>query len=144
MKTASSEKLQITKHFESPTHLVFDAWVNPDHLKKWMFVGPTSEIIETRLDLKVGGKFSIVELEHSTNEKIDHFGEYLEIIHGKLLSFTLTVPKHFDGTTQVTVEFEDKGGGCTLIFTQTGVAPKVTEESWKQMFQSLQLSLDIQ
>jgi len=46
-------------------------------MRSWLFKSPNNEILSIRPDLKGGGKFSILEL--NKDEKIDPFGEFLEI-----------------------------------------------------------------
>ena len=50
-------ELEIRREFPFPRELVFDAWVNEDHLYKWM--GPTDEITmaDIKVDAREGGAF---------------------------------------------------------------------------------------
>ena len=130
--------------FLAPAELVFDAWVNDELIHKWLFVGPNSEIVNTKIDLRINGKFSILELDKSNDEYIDHFGKYLEIDRPTRLAFTLSVPKHFPGETIVTLEIDSKDSGCELKLLQKGVSRDVTEESWKKMLEQLKLTLENQ
>ncbi len=140
----NSDNVYISYSFSAPAEIVFDAWVNAELIHKWLFVGPTSEIVNVRIDLKVQGKFSILELEKSNNEYIDHYGEYLEISKPNKLAFTLSVPKHFPGETNVAIEIIPKGSGCELKLLQTGVSRDVTEESWRKMLAQLKRTLENQ
>ena len=88
-----------------------------------------------------GGKFSILEL--NKNEKIDHFGQYLEIKKPNKLVFTLEVPWHFAGISIVSVEIKDKHDGSEMIFSQSGIDTSITEKSWKNMFENLKTVIGI-
>jgi len=88
----------------------------------------------------IGGRFSILEL--SDNEKIDHFGVYLEIERSRKLSFTLEVPRHYSGVSKVAIEIKQKATGCEMIFTQSEIDVTKTEESWKKMFNNLKVLLE--
>ncbi len=101
-----------------------------------MFRSPINEIINIKLDLKGGGKFSILEL--ANGKTIDHYGEYLEIERPYRLKFTLEVPVHFPGVTEVIVSITSVNNGCELELVQTGVAPEVTEKNWKDMLNKLE------
>jgi len=142
IKFIKMDNVNLSYNFLAPPENVFDAWVNEELIHKWLFVGPTSEIINVKIDLKVHGKFSILELEKSNNEYIDHYGEYLEISKPGKLVFTLCVPKHFRGETRVAIEISKKNTGCELKLLQTGVPKEVTEESWKKMLEQLKLTLE--
>src|SRR4051812_17158407 len=126
METQDNGSVNITYNFLVPPELVFDAWTKPDLVRKWLFVGPTSEIVDIDLDLRVQGKFSIVELEKTNNDHIDHYGTYTEIKQPNKLVFTLSVPKHFPAETAVTVEINTTTEGCELKLLQTGVQKNIT------------------
>ena len=129
IKTKNPDDVKLCYEFTATPEAVFDAWINEALIHKWLFVGPTSEIINVDIDPRVHGKFSILELEKTTNDQIDHYGEYLEIECPNRLAFTLSVPKHFSGETKVEIEISKTGEGCELRFWQTGVSRAVTEES---------------
>jgi uncharacterized protein YndB with AHSA1/START domain len=131
--------LQLTPVFQVPPDRLFAAWTDPVVISKWLFRGEDSEIVRVTLDLTVGGRFSIVE--QTKDDTIDHFGSYLVIDRPDLLSFTLEVPKHFPGTSQVQLEFREAEAPTTvtteMIFRQTGVDPQIVEGSWRRMFTQL-------
>ena len=129
-----------TYHF-SPL-IVFDAWVKPEIISKWLFVGPTSEIIHIEINAVAGGRFSILELERSNGLHIDHFGEYKKVDNPRNLVFTLSVPEHFKGETLVNIEITPVPAGCHLRLIQTGVPPETTEKNWRDMLQRLDTILE--
>ena len=57
------EPVKVRQIISASPEMVFDAWVSPEMIGKWLFVGPTSEIVNVNLDLRVQGKFSILEFE---------------------------------------------------------------------------------
>jgi uncharacterized protein YndB with AHSA1/START domain len=128
-------QLTLTYRFLVESEVVFYAWTKSDFMKTWLFKSRDNEILSIKTDLKVGGKFSILEL--NKNEKIDHFGEYLEIEKPNKLVFTLEVPWHFFGVSKVSVEINDKPKGCEMIFTQLGIDTRITKDSWEKMFENL-------
>jgi len=127
--------LQITPVFQVPAEKLFCAWTDPVLIGKWLFKGDDSEIVRVDLDLTVGGRFSIVE--QTSDGTIDHFGNYLRIDKPHLLSFSLEVPKHFAGISQIQLEFRETEVGTEMIFQQTGVDPAIVEASWRRMFTQL-------
>jgi len=130
-----SSRLILSRFFSVEPRAVFDAWTKPELMKSWLFKSPDNEILSITTVLKVGGRFSILELNE--NEKIDHFGEYLEIEKPNKLVFTLEVPRHFSGVSKVSIEIRDKQNGCELIFSQSGIDTSKTKESWEIMFEML-------
>jgi uncharacterized protein YndB with AHSA1/START domain len=144
MDTLDITPVNLAATYAVPPELVFDAWVKHELMHKWLFIGPTSEIVNIETDFRPGGGFSIRELEKTSHEYIEHYGKYLEIDPPQKLVFTLSVPKHFSEETKVTVMIEPHAGGCTLQLTQTGVAKEITEGSWRNMLEQLRLTLENQ
>lgn len=137
MSEVHTEHVQVSCHDDHPPETIFDAWVDPAMISKWLFVGPHSELTNIEINLAVGGKFSIVEFDRNNKEYIDHFGNYIEIEHPLRLAFTLFVPKHFPGETTVTIHIFPTLNGCELKLTQTGVSKEITEKNWHDMLHHL-------
>lgn len=54
--TPSELEIVLTREFDAPKDLVFEAWTNPIHVKNWW--GPDCvEMSECEIDLRVGGAF---------------------------------------------------------------------------------------
>ena len=62
--------------------------------------------------LEKGGRFSVIE--YDGEKKIDHWGEWLEINRPNTLHFTLEVPAHFEGISEVLIEVKETPGGTQL------------------------------
>jgi uncharacterized protein YndB with AHSA1/START domain len=95
---------------------VFAGWTVPALMSRWLFVGPSGEIVFTSVDLRVGGRFSIVE-QPDGYEPVDHTGEYLDVQPPHRLFFSLEVPAHFPGRTEIRLEISASGAGSELVFT---------------------------
>jgi uncharacterized protein YndB with AHSA1/START domain len=134
------DSLHIMRRMTATPEALFDAWLNPPVMGQWLFAIDPEARLTLAIDGRVGGGFSI--LEEARGNRINHFGHYIEIVRPRRLSFTLEVPEHFPGVTVVTVDIFPAFGGAELRFTQTGVAPKVTEWAWEQMFDKLQMLLE--
>jgi uncharacterized protein YndB with AHSA1/START domain len=135
MDIRPSPPVFILQNFRAPPETVFDAWINPEIVRQWMFASPTNKIEVIRMDPGTGGKFSI--LEWNGCEHIDHFGEYLVVEPAHRLVFTLEVPKHFPGQTVVNVIIMPLGNGSTMTFSQSGVDREVTTAPWRTMLRNL-------
>jgi uncharacterized protein YndB with AHSA1/START domain len=143
MIETAAESIHVSGHFDNvTTEDLFDAWVKPEIMRKWLFIGPNSEITKIECDLRINGKFSILELEKSSGEYIDHFGKYLEINRPLQLVFTLSVPKHFPGETIVTIHIFPTLNGSELKLNQAGVSKEKAEKNWQEMFQKLKLVVE--
>ena len=135
---AETRILQVTRDFAFPPERIFDAWLNPEIARRFLFATPTGEIVRTRIDARVGGSFSIVRRDNG--EDIEHVGEYLVIDRPRRLVFTFAVPKFSAQFTQVTIEIAPNPGGCTLTLTHEGVPPEWaerTQEGWTMILSGL-------
>jgi uncharacterized protein YndB with AHSA1/START domain len=57
--TPSEREIAMTRVFDAPRHLVFDALTKPELLKRW-FSGPGWSLVVCEIDLKVGGAYRYV------------------------------------------------------------------------------------
>jgi uncharacterized protein YndB with AHSA1/START domain len=135
------EPVVIERYFNATPQQLFAAWTDADIIKNWLFKSEASRISSVEIDLQGGGAFSIVE-ETATGELINHFGIYQRVVLPQRLSFTLQVPHHFTGLTNVEVNITPEGDGSLLNFQQTGVNPKLVGGAWQKMFDQLDKVLD--
>src|SRR5215467_11228641 len=79
VSTEGETSVLITRTFQAPADLVFDAHTKPDLVRKWL-LGPegwTMPVCE--IDLRVGGKYRYVWKKESTGHQMRMGGEYREI-----------------------------------------------------------------
>jgi uncharacterized protein YndB with AHSA1/START domain len=55
--TSGDREILITRTFDAPRHLVFEAMTEPELLKRWLWGPPGWEMVECESDLRVGGGF---------------------------------------------------------------------------------------
>lgn len=96
--------LNINKLINAPIEKVFDAWLNPQMLAKFMMPMPGMPVSDVEIDAREGGTFTIIM--HAGDDSLLHTGEYLEISRPGKLVFTWVSQNSVDGST------------VTLIFTK--------------------------
>jgi uncharacterized protein YndB with AHSA1/START domain len=115
-------ELVITRVFDAPRELVFQAWIDPKHLSQWWgpkgFMNPVCEV-----DARVGGAWRIV-MRAPDGAEYPGGGVYLEIVEPERLVFTnVAVDKDgnpiLDGLTTVT--FAEDGGKTKLTLRTRAV-----------------------
>jgi uncharacterized protein YndB with AHSA1/START domain len=74
----SDREVAMTRVFNAPRHLVFDAWTKPELLKRWLGVGGGWTMVVCDVDLKVGGAYRY-EWRGPEGEKLAIGGVYREI-----------------------------------------------------------------
>ncbi len=143
----ASRTLVITRIFEAPPPLVFQAWTKPEHLVRWF--GPNDFTLPTcEVDFRVGGSYRFCMHAPDGGDHWVH-GEYLEIREYDKLSFTWT---RSDGLPEpwvdnvVTLTFEDLGGRTkfTMHHALFATTPHRDEHNggWTECFDRLAGFLD--
>ncbi len=109
----SDLELKVTRIIPARRKDVFDAWLTPDTLKKFMCPGPGMTCPKAEVDAKVGGSFLIV-MAAGENE-IPHDGTYEKISEHDEIVFTWNSPFTKVDRSVVTLQFEDEGEGATKL-----------------------------
>ncbi len=116
---------------------VFDAWLNPRMLARFMRPGDMPEST-VELDPRVGGAFKIT-MNHGGPDGA-HWGKYLVIDRPSRLVFTW-ISAHTDKEeTLVTVEFREKGKGTELVLTHSrlpNAKRNMHDEGWTEILNAL-------
>lgn len=130
------------KHrFAASAERVYDAWLDPEKVRRFLYTTATGEIVRCELDVRVGGGYRIVDRRNG--EEILHEGTYLELERPRRLVFTLRVPKYSPDADRVTIEIEPLANGCEL--TLTTETPEEwaddTARGWRMILDVLDASL---
>lgn len=104
--------VNVSKKIAAPVTKVFDAWLDPSTLAKFMLPMPGMEMPQVENDAQVGGTFTIVM--HVGDNKVPHTGKYLEIDRPKKLAFTWESPESLHDSI-VTINFTELSDGGTNI-----------------------------
>jgi uncharacterized protein YndB with AHSA1/START domain len=114
----TDEQILITREFDAPKHLVWQAFTTPELVKRWWHA-KRGEVTVAEIDLRVGGKWRYAMVTPDGFE-VGFHGEYLEVVPGERLVSTETyegVPEDVseeDATTINTASFEEADGRTTL------------------------------
>ncbi len=112
--TPSDHEIVMTRVFDAPRHLVFDAFSKPELLKRWF--GPRGwSLVVCEVDLKVGGGFRFV-LRGPDGKEMGMRGVYREIMPPER-SVHMESFDDFPGESEVTAIFMEQGGKTTLTAT---------------------------
>ena len=105
----------MTRGFQAPREHVFDAFTQPDMLRRWY--GPTGWTMTVcDIDLKPGGAFRFVS-RRADGRDIGQFGIYREVSRPGRIVFTECWEQWNPGETLVTHEFADDDRGTLLTTT---------------------------
>jgi uncharacterized protein YndB with AHSA1/START domain len=117
-RTADRE-LTVTRKFNAPAHIVFDAWTKPELLKRWW--APRSfgvSLFECEQDLRVGGAYRFAFGRNPKDPEV-FSGRYLEVDPPTRLVLTQLYERMSEvGDVIVTATFEESQGGTLLTLHQ--------------------------
>jgi uncharacterized protein YndB with AHSA1/START domain len=106
----SERELVVTRTFNGPARIVFEAWTKPELFRRWW--APKSmgmSLLSCEMDVRVGGKYRL-EFEP---DAMAFFGTYLEVTPPSRLVWTNE--EGGEGGPVTTVTFEEKGGKTLLV-----------------------------
>ena len=111
----SERELVITRTFNGPARIVFEAWTKPELLKLWWAPKSTGmSLISCEADVRAGGRYRF-EVGREGSKAMAFFGRYVEVIpHWRLV---WTNEESDDGAV-TTVTFEEKSGKTLLVMRE--------------------------
>ena len=105
----SERELVVTRTFNGPARIVFEAWTKPELLKRWW--APKSfgvSFLSCEADVRTGGTYRFVFGHPASEQPMAFFGRYIEVTpHSRLV---WTNDEGGEGGAVTTVTFEEKGG----------------------------------
>lgn len=115
----SDREIVMTRPFNAPRELVFEAFTKPEHIRQWW--GPReTNLTAVEMDVRVGGEWHFTETDPGGTDWPFH-GEFRELSPPGRLVFTqmLDVDPFRDKTIVVTVDLADDGGSTLMTETTT-------------------------
>jgi uncharacterized protein YndB with AHSA1/START domain len=116
VSTPSDVEIQMTRVFDAPRDLVYEAMTRPEHIREWWGrLGDGYSVPVCDVDLRVGGKWRFVN-RHPQGEAAFH-GEYLELAPPGRVVFTEIFEAFPDTVSTVTGELTEENGKTRLTTT---------------------------
>jgi uncharacterized protein YndB with AHSA1/START domain len=117
---AEEREITITRVFDAPRALVFQAWTDPDHLARWF--GPAGFEIprdSVSIEPRVGGRITLRMVQPGSGHQFDLDYEILELVEPELLVLKSgpnpAMSLHREVVTRI--QFEDESGKTRLTLT---------------------------
>jgi len=108
--------LDLARHYPVPPQKLWQAWTEPQAVRKWWGPGAEDRVSLAQLDVRVGGRFRIV---FGGPDGTDHecAGVYREVVPNRKLVFTWSWPRTTpERESLVTIVFRPAGSGTELDF----------------------------
>jgi uncharacterized protein YndB with AHSA1/START domain len=110
----SERELVVTRTFNGPARIVFEAWTKPELLKRWW--APKSfgiSFVSCEVDVRAGGTYRFVFGHPASEQPMEFFGRYVEVTpHSRLV---WTNDEGGEGGAVTTVTFEERGAETLVI-----------------------------
>ena len=109
----SERELVVTRTFNAPARLVFEAWTKPELMKRW-WVPKSIEMsmLACEMDVRVGGKYRFVFSHPAAPQPMEFYGRYIEVTPCTRLVWT---NEEAGDAGQVTTVTLDERAGKTLL-----------------------------
>jgi uncharacterized protein YndB with AHSA1/START domain len=105
-------QILITREFDAPKHLVYEAWTTPDLVKRWWHAN-CGEMTVAEIDLRVGGAWRYAMVTEDGLEVAFH-GEYREVVADERIVSTEVYEGMPEGEALNTVTFSEADGRTTV------------------------------
>jgi uncharacterized protein YndB with AHSA1/START domain len=114
--TPNDRTIALTRAFDAPRTLVFEAYTKPALLKRW-FGPPGWTLVVCEIDLRVGGRWRF-EMEKVNGAKMGFGGVYQEIVRpDRIVSSEEFDDAWYKGDATSTVTFVERSGKTTLTMS---------------------------
>ena len=123
----SDREIVVTRTFDAPARLVFEAWTRPELFKQWWV--PKSiglSLLSLEQDVRVGGGYRLV-FDLGDSKTMAFFGKYLEVTPPSRLAWTNEEGE--DGAV-TTVTFEEQDGKTLLTLTEAYSTKEALERNY--------------
>ena len=130
--TPSDREIAMTRVFDAPRSMVFDAWTKPELLERWLGVFGDWKFAVCKVDLKVGGKYRYV-WRGADGKEMGMGGVYREIVRPERIVCTerFDEPWYAGGDAIDTTVFVEKDKKTTVTTTVLYASKQVRDSVLK-------------
>ena len=144
MTVTAPVSVTVSRRFDAPVAGVFDAWLDVEVARHWLFTMPDTTAGHAEIDPRVGGSFTFVD--RRGEEEVTHQGTFLEIDRPRRLRLRFWVTDRPDAVDGLDVSIEPDGNGCVLVLIHTlhpdwAAYEAFTRDAWGSMLDLLAAQL---
>jgi uncharacterized protein YndB with AHSA1/START domain len=144
VERTSERELVVTRTFNAPAPIVFDAWTKPELLKRWW--APKSfgvAFLSCEADVRAGGAYRFVFSHPASDQPMAFFGRYIEVTPPTRLVWTNEEGDEDGAVTTVT--FEERDGETRVVLRDLypsrealdGTIASGSTGAWPEQFEAL-------
>jgi len=138
---AAPVSLTVERRLAAAPERVFEAWLDPESLGRWLFATPEGVMERVEVDPRIGGRFLVAE--RRGEELAEHHGEYVALDRPRRIAFDFWT-SFSEELTRVTITIEADGEGSLLSLRHDGVwadYEERTEKGWAMILGNLARAL---
>ena len=123
----SDRELAVTRTFDAPVRIVFEAWSKPELFQRWWV--PKSApltLLSCEMDVRTGGGYRLVFRHPASNEPMAFFGTYKDVVPNKRIVWT---NEESDQGAVTTVTFEEDAGKTLVTLHERYPTTAALEEA---------------
>lgn len=117
--------VRVERTYDASAEVVFDAWTNPEVLRRWWRANPAHDCAIAEVDLRVGGGYRLTMHDPQSGEDHVAYGTYREVSRPDRLVYSWT----WEGSgpyagheSEVAVTFrEHEPGRTTVVLEHAGL-----------------------
>ena len=139
--------LELSHRYTAPRDDVFDAWTNPEVLRRWWAAAPTWATPLAEVDAREGGGYRL-SMRTDTGEVHTVGGEFTEVRAPERLAYTWAWEEGPEAamagseSTLVIVDFHEDGDGTLVTLTHSGFADEETRGMHAQGWEAVLANLE--
>ena len=119
----------VTRVFDAPARLVFEAWSKPDLFRRWWVPeGAGLTLLSCEMDVRTGGKYRLVFAHPAAPDGMAFFGTYQEVVPGQRMVWTNEEGGDHQGSV-TTVVFEERDGRTFVTYSERYPTAEALEEA---------------
>ena len=136
VSTPSEREIAMTRVFDAPRRLVFDAYTKPELVRRWLGVFGAWSMVVCEIDLKVGGTYRYV-WRGAGGKEMGMGGVFREIVRPERIVCTESFDeKWYDGDALDTTVLVERDGKTTLTTTARYASRQVRDAVLKSPMES--------
>ena len=116
VERGSDRELVVTRVFDAPARIVFEAWSKPELFRRWWVPASAPlSLLSCDMDVRTGGGYRLVFRHPASDAPIAFFGRYTEVVPNERLVWTNDESEQGAITT---VTFEERSGTTLVTFRE--------------------------
>lgn len=131
--------LTVARTIKAPVEAVYNAWLNPAMLAKFMIAGEGMTVPKAKTDPHEGGSFSIIMA--ADGQEMPHSGVYQTLDPFSKIVFTWNSPFSVDGST-VILNFNEVDEGTNVELTHVKFVDEESQQNHKKGWMAILEQLD--